>query len=334
MRLKAATFFGTEAPQYRWALSDSHIVAVEPDSVAVAYAGVVGDAGQTATLTVFGKADSAVVSVTAVGDPGQTATLTVFDEANGFDKQVAVEIVLGTEGQMFPLSGGTEMAFVWIEPGVFQRVKRSFSYLDVYEVEISKGFYLGKYEITQGQWEAVMGTTPWSGQDYVQEHSSHPAVYISWNDVQEFVGRLNAAGTSLYRLPTEAEWEYACRAGTQTLWSFGDDESLLADYAWYRDNAWAVGEQYAHAVGKKLPNPWGLYDMHGNVAEWVQDRYGSTYYTYSPRVDPPGPSSGGNRVWRGGSFDDVARDLWSENRDRYTPDSFTVGIGARLVRVR
>ena len=80
-----------------------------------------------------------------------------------------------------------------------------------------------------------MGTTPWSGQDYVQEHSSHPAVYISWNDVQEFIGRLNAAaGASLYRLPTEAEWEYACRAGTQTRWSFGDDdESLLADYAWY-----------------------------------------------------------------------------------------------------
>jgi len=99
------------------------------------------------------------------------------------------------------------------------------------QVSISKGFYLGKYEVTQGQWQAVMGTTPWSGQSYVQESADNPAIYVSWNDIQEFVGKLNqAAGSKLYRLPSEAEWEYACRAGTTTLWSFGDEESKLTDY--------------------------------------------------------------------------------------------------------
>ena len=145
----------------------------------------------------------------------------------------------------------------------------------VHEVEISTGFWLGKYEITQGQWESVLGATPWSDKEYVQSNPSHPAVYISWDDVSWFVGKLNSeAGELLYRLPTEAEWEYACRAGTQTRWSFGEDGSLSGSHAWYSANAWNAGEQYAHAVGTKLPNPWGLYDMHGNVWEWVSDSYG------------------------------------------------------------
>ena len=245
--------------------------------------------------------------------------------------------------QVVSLLGGGEMAFVWIEPGVFQMGspesepgRRDYEG-PVHEVEISRGFWLGKYEVTQGEWEAVMGTTPWSGKSYVQENSSHPAVYISWNDVQRFVDKLNdAAGSAVYRLPTEAEWEYACRAGTQTRWSFGDDESDLTDYAWYEDNAWDVGEKYGHAVGTKLPNPWGLYDMHGNVSEWVQDWFEWDYYNSSPRVDPPGPSSSSFsfRGHRSGYFHYDARNLRSAQRISILPDCRLFGIGVRLLRIR
>ena len=150
------------------------------------------------------------------------------------------------------LPGGGRMTFVWIESGRFRmgspalEVGRYDREGPQHEAMISRGFYLGKTEITQEQWESVMGTTPWEGEDYVESNPQHPAVYISWDDVQLFIGRLNAAaGEEIYRLPSEAEWEYACRAGTDTRWSFGDAESRLGNYAWYRDNAWDVGLQYA-----------------------------------------------------------------------------------------
>ncbi len=251
---------------------------------------------------------------------------------------------------LFP--GDASMTFVWIAPGVFQMGSGSpaegeiseefwlpdalgglqWGDLRVHEVEISEGFWLGQYEVTQGQWEAVMGTTPWSGKRYVRENPSHPAIYISWDDVQSFIGRLNeAAGDSLYRLPSEAEWEYACRAGTSTLWSFGDDEHHLTDYAWYRDNA----EYDARAVGLKRPNPWGLYDMHGNVWEWVQDWFDVDYYKSSPRVDPRGPSSGFYRVFRGGDFYNSAQVARSAlGRGFASPDVRGATIGVRLLRIR
>ena len=243
------------------------------------------------------------------------------------------------------------MEFVWIEPGTFMMgaPQNEIDQLNMdfdtdyfsnegpqHEVTIRQGFWLGKYEITQGQWEKVMGTTPWAGQAKVAANPSHPAVYISWNDVQEFIHNLNEAeGDSLYRLPTEAEWEYACRAGTTTRWSFGDDENRFQEYAWCWDNAWYLAEkQYAHAVGTKLPNPWGLYDMHGNVYEWCQDWYDT--YTSSAQTDPTGstdPVSGTVRVFRGGGFysgSDVSR---STSRDYYAPGNRGYGIGARLLRI-
>ena len=210
------------------------------------------------------------------------------------------------------LPGGAVVHFVWIDPGTFYMgspdadPSANSDEKPQHEVVISEGFYLGKYEVTQEQWESVMGTTPWSYQSHVVENPNHPAVYISREDAQSFIQVLNdTAGGALYRLPTEAEWEYACRGGTTTQWSFGDAESQSGAYAWYYGNAWfglTVGEQYAHPVGLKLPNPFGLYDIHGNVAEWVQDWYADDYYQYSPTTDPPGPTSGVAYIPRGGSF--------------------------------
>ena len=237
------------------------------------------------------------------------------------------------------LPGGASMAFVEIESGTFtmgspsNEVRRGSDEGPEHEVSISKEYYLGKYEVTQGQWEAVMGTTPWSREAYVQANADNPAVYVSWNDAQAFVQKLNvAAGDSLYRLPSEAEWEYACRSGTTTRWSFGDDESKLKDYAWYGDNAWDVGEQYAHKVGTKLSNPWGLNDMHGNVWEWCGDRYGS--YSSISQTDPQGPSSGSLRVFRGGYFRNGAQGVRLANRRSGSPAGRSNGIGFRLLRIR
>src|SRR5262249_32428411 len=155
---------------------------------------------------------------------------------------------------------------------------------------ISQPFYLGKYAVTQEQWEKVMGTNP----SYFTGDSNRPVEQVSWEDVQYFIWRLTAKedGAS-YRLPTEAEWEYACRDGSTASYCFGDDPSELGEYAWYKENA---GGQ-PHPVGRLKPNAWGLYDMHGNVFEWVQDWYGE----YAPEsvTDPRGPTLGSSRVVRG-----------------------------------
>ena len=230
------------------------------------------------------------------------------------------------------LPGGAEMEFVWIEAGVFQMGSENVGdERPVHEVEISEGFWLGKYEVTQGEWESVMGSNP----SHYKGDSRRPVERVSWHDVQAFIDTLNAAaGSVVYRLPTEAEWEYACRAGTTTRWSLGDedgnDESLLGNYAWYRGN----NDPYAtKAVGDKSPNSWGLHDMHGNVWEWVQDWYSSSYYNSSPRVDPPGPTSGSVRVFRGGAFNIGAQTLRSARRGGNSPGDRDGGFGARLLRI-
>jgi formylglycine-generating enzyme required for sulfatase activity len=237
------------------------------------------------------------------------------------------------------LPGGASMEFVWIESGTFtmgspvSEAGRSEREGPQHRVTISRGFYLGKYEITQGQWEAVMGTRPWSGKEYVQSNANHPAVYISWDDMQSFVRRLNQVeGSEKYRLPTEAEWEYACRAGATTRWPFGDRESDLGAYAWYNDNSWKVGLQYAQLVGQKRPNAWGLCDMLGNVLEWCQDYLGD--YSGSTQIDPTGPTSGSHRVGRGGRFRYDPRTVRPADRGYYAPGHRSGGVGARLLRTR
>jgi formylglycine-generating enzyme required for sulfatase activity len=178
-----------------------------------------------------------------------------------------------------------------------------------HQVTISKPFYLGVYEVTQQQWKDVMGNNPsWF------KGSDNPVETVSWDDVQDFIRRLKKKeGHSRYRLPTEAEWEYAARAGSTSPYFFGDNKSQLGYYAWYRDN-WNLEP---HPVGQKRRNAWGLYDMIGNVWEWNQDKYGETYYANSPSADPTGPSSGAFRVVRGCGWYDVARHCRSASRGRY-----------------
>ena len=174
-----------------------------------------------------------------------------------------------------------------------------------HEVTISKAFYMQTTEVTQGQWKALMGTEPWKGQEfskYVKEGTNYPAVYVSWDDAITYCKKLSEKEGKTYRLPTEAEWEYACRAGSKTTWNFGNDQNALGDYAWYANNAWDIGEKYAHQVGLKNPNAFGLYDMHGNVWEWCYDYYGQNYYNQSREKNPTGPESGSHRVFRGGSW--------------------------------
>ena len=245
----------------------------------------------------------------------------------------------GTTGETrsfpLPVAEGYDpisMEFVWISRGSFWMGSDNGDSDErpVHEVEISRGFWLGKYEVTQGEWKAVMRRNPsyYTG-------DARPVDSVSWYDVHEFIGRLNdASGDSLYRLPSEAEWEYACRAGTTTRWSLGDDDGddqrLLGNYAWYGGNNSPSGTK---AVGGKLPNGWGLYDMHGNVWEWVQDRYSSSYYNDSPRVDPPGPTSGSVRVKRGSHFYHHAYPMRSADRHDDSPDARGYNIGVRLVRL-
>ena len=132
----------------------------------------------------------------------------------------------------------------------------------VHRVRLSQAFDLGKYEVTQAQWEAVMGASP---SDFSACGGTCPVESVSWEDVRAFIGKLNAQeGVGAYRLPTEAEWEYAARAGTQTAYSFGPEASGLGAYGWYAGNS----DSGPHPVGRKRPNGWGLYDMHGNVWEW------------------------------------------------------------------
>jgi formylglycine-generating enzyme required for sulfatase activity len=201
-----------------------------------------------------------------------------------------------------------------------------------HRVRITKPFYLGVHEVTQAQYEAVMGSRPWSGQQYVKEDADYPATYVRWKEATVFCEKLSAKEGRTYRLATEAEWEYACRAGSSTGSFFGDDSSASGNHAWHYENAWNVGEEYAHAVGRKKPNGWGLYDMHGNVWEWCSDWRDGGYYKESPVDDPTGPSSGDVRVVRGGGWH-YSSDCRAAYRPRGSPDPRGDDLGFRVALV-
>ena len=193
----------------------------------------------------------------------------------------------------------------------------------VRRVTISNDFWMGKTEVTQGQWKAIMGNNPSSFKDCGNDC---PIENISWEDVQDFIRKLNTKGEGTYRLPTEAEWEYACRAGSTTKYSYGDGDGSLGSYAWYSDNSGSK----THQVATKQPNDWGLYDMHGNVWEWCQDWYGS--YSSGSVTDPTGASLGSFRVGRGGSWFIYAYGWRSADRYFNTPSVRDINLGFRLVR--
>ncbi len=274
-----------------------------------------------------------IANPTASPTTTTTYTLTVFDTLGevGTDT-VLVTVTNGTtptgETVTLDLGGGVTMELVRIPAGSFMMgSENGFSdERPVHSVTISRDFYIGRYEVTQAQWRAVMGNNPssFSGCD------TCPVERVSWGDIAGFNTALsNRTGYGL-RLPTEAEWEYAARAGTTTEYSFGDDSGNLGDYAWYGSNSgWQT-----HEVGGKLPNPWGLYDMHGNVWEWCEDWYSDGYYAISPGSDPTGPVSGSGRVLRGGSWDlDGLNILRSAHRSGGRPgerdyrDGFRVASG-------
>ena len=221
----------------------------------------------------------------------------------------------------FSLPGGKAMRFVYIPPGTFTMgspaTERDRDPDETpHEVTLTKGFYLGVTEVTQGQWRAVMGPDP-SGQAVDDEL---PMARITWVDCQNFVGKLPRGA----RLPTEAEWEYACRAGSRTRFSFGDSDADLNRHAWYLPNS---GER-THPVGRLVANAWGLFDMHGNVLEWCADSYGP--YAAGPVTDPPAPTSGPSRVRRGGCCMSLHGDCRSARREQSSYYSRTATIGLRV----
>jgi formylglycine-generating enzyme required for sulfatase activity len=188
-------------------------------------------------------------------------------------------------------------------------------------------FYLGKYPVTQEQYQAVMGNNPSNFKD----DPKNPVEQISWDDAQEFCKKLNQLTGKEYRLPTEAEWEYACRAGTQTRYYFGDDAAKLGDYGWYDENSGSK----THPVGQKKPNDWGLYDMSGNVWEWCEDPYHDSYAN-----KPENTKNNGNTIWlsgnvslrvlRGGSCFNYSRSCHSAKRYWFVADVRDIYIGFRL----
>ena len=247
-------------------------------------------------------------------------------------------IAVATAGPEPPSGVTPILAMIWIKPGTFvmgspdSEVDRHTNEGPQTVVTLAKGFWMGHHEVTQAEYQTVIGSNPsWFTGDL-----NRPVEGVSWNDATNYCRLLTAGERTAgrlpagwgYRLPTEAEWEYACRAWTTTRFSYGDDQGYtnLTNYAWYYDNSGST----VHPVGQKLANPWGLVDMHGNVSEWCQDWHGA--YPGESVTDPQGPGTGLNRVIRGlGGWFGPAVYCRSASRGGSDPPGRTSGIGFRVV---
>jgi len=228
------------------------------------------------------------------------------------------------------MGNGIIMEFVLIPAGEFDMGSpsterdRDNDEGPVHRIKISRPFYMGKYEVTQQQYYVVAKSKP---SKFKQE--GRPVENVSWDQAERFCRKLSEIKGGSYRLPTEAEWEYACRAGSQDRFYFGDDltYSQIEQYAWYSENS----DSTTHLVGEKKPNSFGLYDMHGNVWEWCGDWYATDYYRNSIAVDPHGPLIGKSRVLRGGGWFRRARYCRSASRSSCEPVYIQNYVGFRIV---
>ena len=235
---------------------------------------------------------------------------------------------------------GVNLEFAYIPPGEFwmgSPEDEQGRYSDEsprHRVRLTRGYYMQTTPVTQSQWEAVTGENP---SDFKKAGPNAPVENVSWEDVQKYIEKLNSRVESYrFRLPTEAEWEYACRAGTETAFCNGPitepsgRDPNLDKVGWYAKNSGGT----THPVGQKEPNAWGLYDMHGNVWEWCSDWFDEKYYAKSPPEDPQGPESGAGRVNRGGAWLNDAGFCRAAYRGRYTPDYRSIYLGFRLLAER
>ncbi len=247
----------------------------------------------------------------------------------------AVDAMRGKEPGEVRDDNGLKMKLVWCPPGEFTMgssisVQGRSKDEEQADVTLTQGYWLGKYEVTQSEWKQVMKTEPWKEKAFNKVGADYPATFVSWNDAIDFCRKLTKQERQAgrlpndweYTLPTEAQWERACRARTETRFSFGDDESKFGEYGWFLDNTWNADEKYAHPVGQKKANPWGIHDMHGNVWEWCRDVYSKQLPGgRDPEVKPDEKTEGSKRVYRGGGWDFVAAGCRSGDRRSFQPAS-------------
>jgi formylglycine-generating enzyme required for sulfatase activity len=258
----------------------------------------------------------------AVAKLDSQAAISLAADFSKLPAKVLTQVPANTLLKFPPRKNSIGMKFKLLPAGTFTMGEGN----DAHQVTLTKPFEIAVYELTQEQASKVTEVNPSRFRGL-----QNPVEEVSWDEAVAFCQKLSELPAEkkagyVYRLPTEAEWEYACRAGTTTKYSFGDSDSELGDYAWYD----RISDKRTHPVGQKKPNAWGLYDMHGNVWEWCQDWYGG--YPSGSVTDPTGAASGSYRVYRGGSWYTLSGGCRSAIRYRSTPDFRNSYLGFRVLR--